>query len=202
MADKKSRRHQSSNSNPCRKRTRSWKASGGNSTIMRWAERRRHPGGVLAVCAERKEPGYASRSAVPLQRGAASCMSFTLPTPPIPILRGPSSPLPKITYLILTVLGDRNVWLKRPSRATKTTSCAITDPDIDEGAYFIDVGGLVNNPMRITLRELKDETKFPRQSNIVTIQCSGTRRIEQFHGPPGDGDELINAPVSPSPIWS
>lgn len=69
-------------------------------------------------------------------------------------------------------------------------------PEIDEDAYFFDVGGLVNNPKRITLRELKDESKFPRQSNIVTIQCSGTRRIEQIQQYPGDGDELINAPVS------
>lgn len=28
----------------------------------------------------------------------------------------------------------------------------------------------------------------------VTLQCSGTRRIEQIHDYPGDGDELINAP--------
>lgn len=69
-------------------------------------------------------------------------------------------------------------------------------PEIDEDAYFFDIGGLVNNPRRITLRELKDENLFPRQSNVVTIQCSGTRRIEQIKEYPGDGDELINAPVS------
>jgi len=69
-------------------------------------------------------------------------------------------------------------------------------PEIDEDAYFFDIGGLVNNPRRITMRELKDESIFPRQSNVVTIQCSGTRRIEQIHEYPGDGDELINAPVS------
>jgi len=46
------------------------------------------------------------------------------------------------------------------------------------------------------MKELKDEKLFPRQSNVVTIQCSGTRRIEQIHEYPGDGDELINAPVS------
>lgn len=69
-------------------------------------------------------------------------------------------------------------------------------PEIDEEAYFFDVAGLVNNPKRITMRELKDETLFPRQSTTVTIQCSGTRRIEQIQQYPGDGDELINAPVS------
>lgn len=72
-------------------------------------------------------------------------------------------------------------------------------PDIDEDAYFFDVGGLVNTPKRITLAMLKDENLFPRQTNVVTIQCSGTRRIEQIHQYPGDGDELINAPVSNYP---
>lgn len=46
------------------------------------------------------------------------------------------------------------------------------------------------------MKELQDENIFPRQSNVVTIQCSGTRRIEQIKEYPGDGDELINAPVS------
>lgn len=68
-------------------------------------------------------------------------------------------------------------------------------PEIDEAAYFFDVGGLVNEPKRITLAELKNEKLFPRQSNIVTIQCSGTRRLEQIALYPGEGDELINAPV-------
>src|SRR6202161_1242286 len=63
----------------------------------------RHPRGELAVRAEGEESGYASRSAVSLQWGAASRMS--LPNPPSP---GPLSPFPKITYLILTVPGDRN----------------------------------------------------------------------------------------------
>ena len=53
----------------------------------------------------------------------------------------------------------------------------------------------MNNPKRLTMKELKDEKLFPRQSNIVTLQCSGTRRIEQINEYPGDGDELINAPV-------
>ncbi|PQE29127.1 oxidoreductase molybdopterin binding domain-containing protein [Rutstroemia sp. NJR-2017a BBW] len=67
-------------------------------------------------------------------------------------------------------------------------------PEIDEDKYFFDVEGLVNEPKRITLADLKNESLFPRQSNVVTIQCSGTRRIEQIHEYPGDGDELINAP--------
>ena len=54
---------------------------------------------------------------------------------------------------------------------------------------------MVKHPKRLTMKELKDESLFPRQSNIVTLQCSGTRRIEQIQEYPGDGDELINAPV-------
>ncbi|KAF2200303.1 sulfite oxidase mitochondrial precursor [Delitschia confertaspora ATCC 74209] len=67
-------------------------------------------------------------------------------------------------------------------------------PEIDPEKYFLDIGGLVNNPKRITLKELQDESIFPRQTSTVTLQCSGTRRIEQIRQYPGDGDELINAP--------
>ncbi|KAF2794327.1 molybdopterin binding oxidoreductase [Melanomma pulvis-pyrius CBS 109.77] len=67
-------------------------------------------------------------------------------------------------------------------------------PEIDPEEFFVDVEGLVNNPKKISLKELQDESIFPRMSTTVTLQCSGTRRIEQIHEYPGDGDELINAP--------
>ncbi|KAK3323985.1 Oxidoreductase, molybdopterin-binding domain-containing protein [Cercophora scortea] len=67
-------------------------------------------------------------------------------------------------------------------------------PEIDPNKFFLDIGGLVNDPKRLTLADLQDEALFPRQSNVVSLQCSGTRRIEQIHEYPGDGDELINAP--------
>ncbi|KAF4552288.1 Oxidoreductase molybdopterin-binding domain-containing protein [Elsinoe fawcettii] len=67
-------------------------------------------------------------------------------------------------------------------------------PEIDPSSYFLDMEGLVKNPQRLTLEDLKNESLFPRQSNVVSIQCSGTRRIEQIQQYPGDGDELINAP--------
>ena len=51
-------------------------------------------------------------------------------------------------------------------------------PEIDEDAFELELGGLIKKPMRLSMADLKDETKFPRQSNVVTIQCSGTRRIE------------------------
>ncbi|RYP68167.1 hypothetical protein DL771_006817 [Monosporascus sp. 5C6A] len=67
-------------------------------------------------------------------------------------------------------------------------------PEIDAAEYTVDITGLVNNPKRLTLADLQNDGLFPRQSNIVTLQCSGTRRLEQIAQYPGDGDELINAP--------
>ena len=67
-------------------------------------------------------------------------------------------------------------------------------PEIDPQAFTLDIAGLVNEPKRLTLADLQNEKLFPRQSNVVTLQCSGTRRIEQIKQYPGDGDELINAP--------
>ena len=73
-------------------------------------------------------------------------------------------------------------------------------PEIDEEEFFVDIGGLVKEPKRLTLADFKNEELFPRQSNVVTLQCSGTRRIEQINEYPGDGDELINAPWSEGAI--
>ena len=67
-------------------------------------------------------------------------------------------------------------------------------PEIDFDAFKLDIEGLVNKPRTLTMKELMDENVFPRQDNMVSIQCSGTRRIEQIALYPGDGDELINAP--------
>nr|ANM86661.1 putative oxidoreductase [Cladonia uncialis subsp. uncialis]AUW30900.1 putative molybdopterin binding oxidoreductase [Cladonia uncialis subsp. uncialis] len=67
-------------------------------------------------------------------------------------------------------------------------------PIINEDQYFLEIGGMVNEPKKLTMKDLKDEKLFPRQTAVVTIQCSGTRRIEQINEYPGDGDELINAP--------
>ncbi|KAI5115509.1 hypothetical protein M0805_002922, partial [Coniferiporia weirii] len=67
-------------------------------------------------------------------------------------------------------------------------------PDIDEEAFQLEIGGLVNKPVEISLKDLKDPAKFPQVEVTVTLQCSGTRRIEQIAEYPGDGDELINAP--------
>ncbi|TFK47686.1 molybdopterin binding oxidoreductase [Heliocybe sulcata] len=67
-------------------------------------------------------------------------------------------------------------------------------PYIDEDALEISIGGLVKQPVKITMKDLKDSTKFPQAEVTITLQCSGTRRREQIEQYPGDGDELINAP--------
>ncbi|KAF8895573.1 sulfite oxidase mitochondrial precursor [Infundibulicybe gibba] len=67
-------------------------------------------------------------------------------------------------------------------------------PEINPDRFELEFGGLVKNPTKITLAELKDPERFPQAEVTVTLQCSGTRRIEQMMQYPGDGDELINAP--------
>lgn len=67
-------------------------------------------------------------------------------------------------------------------------------PDIDPSAFELRLDGLVNNPKTISFADLQNETLFPRVSKLVTIQCSGTRRLEQIQEFAGEGDEMINAP--------
>ena len=67
-------------------------------------------------------------------------------------------------------------------------------PDIDSSKFFLKLDGLVKEPKNISFADLQNEELFPRQSSLVTIQCSGTRRIEQINEYAGEGDEMINAP--------
>lgn len=67
-------------------------------------------------------------------------------------------------------------------------------PDIDSSKWELKVDGLVKHPRVFTLKDLQNEEIFPRMERLVTIQCSGTRRIEQISMYAGEGDEMINAP--------
>ncbi len=67
-------------------------------------------------------------------------------------------------------------------------------PDIDPSKFTIQLDGLVNTPKTLTLADLQNQELFPRMSRTVTIQCSGSRRIEQINEYAGEGDEMINAP--------
>ncbi|KAJ9102057.1 hypothetical protein QFC20_005065 [Naganishia adeliensis] len=61
-------------------------------------------------------------------------------------------------------------------------------------AYSIQIGGLVKNPGELLFNDLIDPAKSPQEEMTVTLQCSGTRRVEQIALYPGEGDELLSAP--------
>ncbi|KAL3443402.1 Oxidoreductase, molybdopterin-binding domain-containing protein [Aspergillus insuetus] len=67
-------------------------------------------------------------------------------------------------------------------------------PLIDKDKWSLSLDGLVNNPKTYTLDDLMDESRFPQIEKEATIQCSGTRRIEQITKYGGQGDEVPQAP--------
>lgn len=75
-------------------------------------------------------------------------------------------------------------------------------PMIKKEDYSFVVDGMVNKPQTFTLDDLMDETQFKRIQKTVTIQCSGTRRIEQILLYPGQGDEIPQAPWAEGAIGS
>jgi sulfite oxidase len=66
-------------------------------------------------------------------------------------------------------------------------------PTIDSSNYTLEVGGLVARPGTLTLDQIKDRNLFPQVEMTVTLQCCGTRRVEQIALYPGEGDELLSA---------
>ncbi|OAL25416.1 hypothetical protein AYO20_10450 [Fonsecaea nubica] len=67
-------------------------------------------------------------------------------------------------------------------------------PLIDKDKWRLDLDGLVKNLRTFTFDDITDESKFPRIEKFVTMQCSGTRRIEQISLYAGQGDEVPQAP--------
>ncbi|KAK5047320.1 hypothetical protein LTR84_006842 [Exophiala bonariae] len=67
-------------------------------------------------------------------------------------------------------------------------------PLIDKDQWSMTLDGLVANPRTFNLADLMDESKYPRVKKLVTMQCSGTRRIEQISLYAGQGDEVPQAP--------
>ncbi|KAF5556644.1 sulfite oxidase [Fusarium mexicanum] len=67
-------------------------------------------------------------------------------------------------------------------------------PDIDTNVYDIRLDRLVNDPKTLILADLQN------QSELVTIQCTGTCRFKQIVEYPGEGDEMINAPCAEGAI--
>lgn len=66
-------------------------------------------------------------------------------------------------------------------------------PTIADDDWKCEIGGLVGNPGTLTLAQLKDPALFPQIEMPVTLQCCGTRRVEQIACYPGEGDELLSA---------
>lgn len=67
-------------------------------------------------------------------------------------------------------------------------------PIIEKEHYSFLLDGLVKNLRSFTLNDVMDESKFPRMEKVITMQCSGTRRIEQILKYPGHGDEVPQTP--------
>ncbi|KAJ5888953.1 Eukaryotic molybdopterin oxidoreductase [Penicillium taxi] len=67
-------------------------------------------------------------------------------------------------------------------------------PIIDKDNWDLSLDGLVKTPKKYNLDDIMDESRFPRMERTVTIQCSGTRRIEQISLYGGQGDEVPQAP--------
>ncbi|KAJ5669695.1 hypothetical protein N7462_010765 [Penicillium macrosclerotiorum] len=67
-------------------------------------------------------------------------------------------------------------------------------PIIDKDRFELSLDGLVQHPKTYSMDDIMDESRFPRMEKTVTIQCSGTRRIEQIALYGGQGDEVPQAP--------
>jgi sulfite oxidase len=67
-------------------------------------------------------------------------------------------------------------------------------PNIKPDKWELKINGLVRHPRSFTLSDLQNKDLFPRFTKTCTIQCSGTRRVEQIALYAGEGDEMINAP--------
>jgi DMSO/TMAO reductase YedYZ molybdopterin-dependent catalytic subunit len=64
-------------------------------------------------------------------------------------------------------------------------------PDLDPAAYLLAVGGLVDRPLRVSLRDLHI---LPSQTLVVTLECAGNGRA--LFQPPIDGEKWNVGAVS------
>ncbi|OQD66269.1 hypothetical protein PENDEC_c058G05711 [Penicillium decumbens] len=67
-------------------------------------------------------------------------------------------------------------------------------PLIDEKKFELQLDGLVKSPKTYTMKDLMNKSVFPQMEKTITMQCSGTRRIEQISMYAGQGDEVPQAP--------
>lgn len=67
-------------------------------------------------------------------------------------------------------------------------------PLIEKDKWTLSLDGLVKHPKTYTFNDIQDRSRFPRMEVTATMQCSGTRRIEQISLYGGQGDEVPQAP--------
>jgi sulfite oxidase len=67
-------------------------------------------------------------------------------------------------------------------------------PLIEKDKWKLDIDGLVKNPKTFTFEDITNPEKFDQVHKHITMQCSGTRRIEQISLYAGQGDEVPQAP--------
>lgn len=53
-------------------------------------------------------------------------------------------------------------------------------PTIKDEDYILEIGGLIGKPGKLTLAQIKDPNLFPQIEVPITLQCCGTRRVEQI----------------------
>lgn len=58
---------------------------------------------------------------------------------------------------------------------------------INPDKYEVEISGKINKKVSLKLSDLKDPKQFPQRKLAVTLQCCGTRRIEQIALYPGHG---------------
>jgi len=68
--------------------------------------------------------------------------------------------------------------------------------ELEDGEYVVAVNGLVNTPLKITVRELR--TQFQRARVVAALQCAGNRRkemgaIKKVHGIAWESGVIANA---------
>lgn len=75
-----------------------------------------------------------------------------------------------------------------------------TLPSLDPAGFQLEVGGMVDRRLALTLGELK--ARFPRTELAATLQCAGNRRDELHAVKPIPGEVLWGAEAISSAVWA
>jgi sulfite oxidase len=75
-----------------------------------------------------------------------------------------------------------------------------TLPNVDPAGYRLEIGGMVNRPLSLTLGELRE--RFPRAELAATIECAGNRRDELLAVEPIPGELPWGAEAIGTAAWA